>query len=189
MPSGPPPLLDGQTARVSTTGSKAAAESAPASGAGKPAAVKATRKTPAKKAAAATKAPRTGTGVNARELGLPTDAGEIASYMVNAYTGVGPKSVQSLIEKFGASRVFEALESKPDAVRDVMGAARGDRLLQAWSRDVAARRAGSATPAAALESIGGNAGSATSAGDSGTAKKSRSRRGGRRSRGGQTAGK
>jgi hypothetical protein len=126
--------------------------------------------------------------VNAAELGLPTDAGEIASYMVNAYTGVGPKSVQSLIEKFGASRVFEALESKPDAVRDVMGAARGDRLLQAWSRDVAARRAGNATPAAAAES-GGNTGNAKSAGDSGPAKKSRSRRGGRRSRGGQTAGK
>jgi hypothetical protein len=192
MPSGPPPLLEGQTARVSTAGSKTAAESAPASGAGEPAAkqaVKGGRKAPAKKAAAAKKATGTGPGVNAAELGLPTDAGEIASYMVNTYTGVGPKSVQALIEKFGASRVFEALESEPDAVRDVMGAARGDRLLQAWSRDVAARRAGHATPAAAAESTGGKAGSAKSAGDSGAAKTSRSRRGGRRSRGGQTAGK
>lgn len=196
MQSGPPPLLEGQTAGVRTAAAPAAAGEPAAAGPGRnldPSSVKQTggsaRKAPAKKTAAAKKAPGTGSTMNAAELGLPTDAGEIASYMVSAYTGVGPKSVQSLIEKFGASRVFEALESKPDAVRDVMGSARGDRLLQAWSRDVAARRAGSTSAASASAPAGANADSAKSDNDSGPAEASRARRGGRRSRGGQTAGK
>ena len=204
-PSGPPPLLEGQTARVSSTA--AAAPSAPAAaasssekaetaGAARPG--KRARKAPAKKAAsksaaaparagkaagatsgsaAAKKAPKGGR-IDAAELGLPTDAGEIANY-ITAYKGVGPKSVQSLIEKFGAGRVFDALETKPDAVREAMGAARADRLLEAWSEDIAARRAGKARPAA----------KAPSEAAEGPAKKSRTRRGARRGRKGQTAGR
>jgi hypothetical protein len=195
MPSGPPPLLEGQTARVRTAAVPASvAESNAQTDAdarkhapGPTAEV--SRKAPAKKApakkAAAKKTTRTASKVNAAELGLPTDAGDIANYMASAYTGVGPKSVQSLIEKFGAARVFEALESKPDAVRDVMGAARGDRLLQAWSKDVAARRAGTTSTAAPPALATGRGAKAEK--DAGAAK-SRTRRGGRQGRG-QPAGK
>jgi hypothetical protein len=154
-------------------------------------------------------APKKGGRLNAAELGLPTDAGEIANY-ITAYKGVGPKSVQSLIETFGAGRVFDALETKPDAVRDLMGAARADRLLQAWSEDIASRRGGSARPGrepaaerarAAARPAAGGAGRAQTAAEpaegdaepdeaaAGTARKGRTRRGGRRARKGQTAGK
>jgi hypothetical protein len=212
MPAGPPPLLEGQTARVGAGAPPAATVSDATSDGSRKVASKqaketgtASRRTPAKKAGAAKK---TATGrktatnetaapakkgsrtpVNASALGLPTDAGEIASYMVNTYTGVGPKSVQSLIEKFGASRVFEALETKRDAVRDLMGAARGDRLLEAWTKDVEARRSGSATSAAQPTQATDRGANADEDVVKGAAKKSRTRRGGRRSRGGQTAGK
>jgi hypothetical protein len=213
-PSGPPPLLEGQTARV---GSAAAASTATRGGgaatdggteeaqqgrrarkspAKKAAAKKGARKTAAKSSAARgpAKAAKTGAGstrkaaaglsdqsarVDAAELGLPTDAGEIANY-IKAYKGVGPKSVQSLIGRFGAARVFDALETKPEAVRDLLGA-RADRVLESWSEDVAARREG------ATSAPDGAAGATEGAG--GAAKKSRTRRGGRRGRKGQPAGK
>ena len=220
-PSGPPPLLEGQTARVSSaaaaksdaaaagsgggpTAAQGSARKSPAgkapakkSGAKKSGAKKSAKKvtaakstsapskrsaakTPAKAAKPAADSPRKGAAkstrggrVDAAALGLPTDAGEIANY-ITAYKGVGPKSVQSLIGRFGASHVFDALETQADDVRDLLGA-RAETLLEAWTDDVAARRAGMKD---------------TSAGPSqspGAAKKSRTRRGGRRSRKGQTA--
>jgi hypothetical protein len=79
-------------------------------------------------------------------LGLPKEAGEVASYIAANYKGVGPKSVQALLERFGASRVFTAFETRPDEVREVMGAARGDKLLEAWADDIALRRANATSP-------------------------------------------
>ena len=163
--SGPPPLLEGQTARVATSAQPAPAaeesrqqEEAAARGG--------RRKTAARKTAPE--------AVNLAQLGLPREAGEIASYVVANYKGVGPKSVQTLIEKFGATRVFDALENRPDDVRAAIGAARGDRLIAAWKADLAARTA--STPEAAAEA---------KTTDRPAAKK-RTRRGGRNRRG-QTA--
>jgi ribonuclease E len=73
-------------------------------------------------------------------LGLPRSAGDVATYIATTYSGIGPKSVEALIQRFGGSRVFDALENRPDQVREVMGSARGDRLLAAWAKDVRARR-------------------------------------------------
>jgi uncharacterized protein (TIGR00288 family) len=174
-PSGPPPLLEGQAAMVGQAKpAPAAVTTAPATTKPEPAPAREAAKAPAKKAAKKAAAPR----FNAGELGLPRDAAEVTTYIATNYKGVGPKSVQALIEKFGAGRVFEALETKPDAVRDVMGTARGDRLLEAWSADVSARRAGAA-PADAVEEE-------APATPRKAAGKSRGRRGGRR---GQTAAK
>ncbi|HSK17995.1 MAG TPA: NYN domain-containing protein [Longimicrobiales bacterium] len=199
-PSGPPPLLEGQTASVGSIVKPVPAEkqspaestqegaAQPGSGARKAPA----KKTPAKRAtkaaakqqagrpAAKKTAPAAGKGGRAsmEDLGLPTDAGEIATYLT-AYKGVGPKSVQALIEKFGAGRVFEALETKQEAVRDLIGA-RAETLLEAWADDIAFRRANAA----------GGASGARVEGSAAAAKQSRSRRGGRRGgRRGQPAGK
>lgn len=137
--SGPPPLLEGQAARVSKPAGVAEPQPAAKSeSTAKPAAAASPRgrRSPAKKAA-----PRgSADAFDARALGLPRDAAEVSTYIARNYKGVGPKSVQALIEKFGAGRVFEAFETKPDQVREVMGAARGDRLLEAWAADVAERR-------------------------------------------------
>jgi uncharacterized protein (TIGR00288 family) len=146
-PSGPPPLLEGQSPRVSSVAeakpaTPAAASTASAATPGAPAPEK--RGRPAK---TARKAPESGrkpaveTRFDAAALGLPRDPAEVVTYIATNYKGVGPKSVQALIENFGAGRVFEALETRPDDVREIMGAARGDRLLEAWSDDVALRRA------------------------------------------------
>jgi uncharacterized protein (TIGR00288 family) len=128
-------------------------------------------------------------------LGLPRDAGDVATYIATTYKGIGPKSVEALIERFGASRVFDALENRPDQVRDVMGAARGDRLLAAWGKDVRARRraAGASKPAAAPAAPAAPARAARAAGAAaepgdepatpGKTRTSRGRRGGRRRRG------
>jgi uncharacterized protein (TIGR00288 family) len=112
-----------------------------------------------------------------REFGLPVEAGDVASYIARTYKGVGPKSVQALLERFGASHVFEAFETRPDEVREVMGPGRGDRLLEAWSRDVGERRAGVSL---------GDGGAPAEAAPGG---RTRGSRGGRRPRRGRTADK
>lgn len=83
----------------------------------------------------------------AAELGLPQKPDEVAGYISATYKGVGPKSVQTLIDEFGAARVFDALEKLPDRVRELLGAGRGERLLAAWREDAQKRRgdAGGAT--------------------------------------------
>jgi uncharacterized protein (TIGR00288 family) len=79
-------------------------------------------------------------GFDPTALGLPRNAGDVATYIATTYSGIGPKSVEALIQRFGGSKVFDALENRPDQVREVMGSARGDRLLAAWAKDVRARR-------------------------------------------------
>jgi uncharacterized protein (TIGR00288 family) len=138
-PSGPPPLLEGQAARVSKPAGVAEPQSAVKSEpAAEPAAASSPRgrRSPAKKASSRGRAD----AFDAAALGLPRDAAEVSTYIARNYKGVGPKSVQALIERFGAGHVFEAFETKQDQVREVMGAARGDRLLEAWAADVAGRR-------------------------------------------------
>jgi uncharacterized protein (TIGR00288 family) len=189
LAGGPPPLLEGQTARLPRAEAPAMTADVPgglpatpqaarpasveteapasANGERKPRGRKAAAKTPrasAKKpaetggrgaekqagkttersSARKTATPRPPARVDVSALGLPTEPDAIVSYMAQAYSGVGPKSVQSLIDAVGANRIYEVLEKQPDRVREVMGAARGDRLIDGFVDDVAARRAQSA---------------------------------------------
>jgi uncharacterized protein (TIGR00288 family) len=83
-------------------------------------------------------------GFDAARYGLPTAGDAITTYITTEYKGVGPKTVESLAERVGVERVFETLESKPDLVREVLGTARGEKLLDAWADDIAFRRANAA---------------------------------------------
>jgi uncharacterized protein (TIGR00288 family) len=192
-PSGPPPLLEGQTASVSRpvvaepaepgpVAQEAASDDAGAAGTkvtaeadgrrrrGRKTPAKASAKAPAKTAAAgatsggrqAAKAPakaatpRAAPAAGGRSaaqptkaarvdfdpaaLGLPTDPGAIATY-ITSYKGVGPRSVQTLIETFGTGGLYKALQTEPDRVREVVGGARGEQLIEAWTDDIAERRA------------------------------------------------
>jgi uncharacterized protein (TIGR00288 family) len=112
-----------------------------------------------------------------REFGLPVEAGDVASYIARTYKGVGPKSVQALLGRFGAGHVFEALETRPGEVREVMGPGRGDRLLEAWSRDIEERRSG------------GSDGDGGPPAETAPGGRTRGGRGGRRPRRGRTADK
>jgi hypothetical protein len=136
---GPPPLLEGQTAFFPSAPAPPPAKPPMAEDAPAPQGVtvepppaRAARKVAAKKAEAERFDPAA--------LGLPRGAGEMAAYL-GAYRGVGPKSIQTLIESFGPSRVYDALQNRADKVREVLGTARGERLLDAWNTDIAARRA------------------------------------------------
>jgi uncharacterized protein (TIGR00288 family) len=83
-------------------------------------------------------------GFNPAEFGLPTDPGAVADYIATEYKGVGPKSVQALVDAVGPGRVFETLETQPDRVHDLLGTARGEKLLEQWADDIAFRRANKA---------------------------------------------
>src|SRR5690606_4900581 len=95
----------GKAAAKKTT-KKAARKSAGKSSTAKSAAKKGgAKKGSGKQAAAGGRGPT----FDAAAMGLPVEAGEIASYMTQ-YPGVGPKSVQTLIETFGPAGVYGALE-------------------------------------------------------------------------------
>src|SRR4051812_38451858 len=51
-----------------------------------------------------------------------------------------------MIDTFGATHVFDALQNQPDRVRQVVTGARGETLLDAWNDDYALRKAQSTPP-------------------------------------------
>jgi uncharacterized protein (TIGR00288 family) len=199
-PSGPPPLLEGQTVGRAVKAAPAASsepalsqESAASAGkseeqpAAKPAAGRPARKAaraPAKKSPAAGKTPdrkpgrppeaakkggRPSTKLEPGAFGLPTGAAEVTEYLSSNYKGVGPKSVESLIEGVGPARVFDVLENQPDRVRELVTGARGERLLEAWADDIAFRRA-NAAPTSASTAKAAPAGGARRGGKGGPAR-------------------
>jgi uncharacterized protein (TIGR00288 family) len=81
--------------------------------------------------------------IDSEALGLPTDRGAVIRYLSNSYQGVGQKTAESLIDAFGADRVFQGLNDEPDRVREILGAGRRtDALLNAWQRDLRRRSTG-----------------------------------------------
>ena len=76
---------------------------------------------------------RDGSGFDPQDLGLPTDEEAIIRYMANRYRGVGEKTAEALVERFGEG-VFQALKDDPDAVRDAVAGRRAEQVLEAASR-------------------------------------------------------
>ena len=154
--AGPPPLLEGQAVAPSVRpASREPAEvDTPATGK--------LKSEPKERAARETRAkgkarPReTGKGAapvrkrafDAAALGLPSSGVEVTSYLANQYKGVGEKMAESLIEVFGAANVFEGLQTQPERVKSILGAKRGEKLLEAWQDDYAFRVANATDPKA-----------------------------------------
>jgi uncharacterized protein (TIGR00288 family) len=84
-------------------------------------------------------------GRSAAELGLPRTREEITTYLSNEYKGVGPKTAETLLEKFGID-LFDALESRPAEVQAALGDRRAAALLEQWVDDRARRIAQSTPP-------------------------------------------
>jgi uncharacterized protein (TIGR00288 family) len=82
--------------------------------------------------------------ISAVALGLPSEPAAMVDYMATNYKGVGPKSVQTLIDTFGAGKLYDALEKQHDRIIEVMGTSRGETLIDAFADDLAARRANAA---------------------------------------------
>ena len=157
VPSAPPPLLEGQTVTRSAAAAPPVAEpAAPAMPAPPAEDRRRAPRTPAKQARSGAGKANEGAPAAAKPVAdvavsstaaLPRDAAGVVAYLT-AFKGVGPKSVQALVETFGPARVFQALEKQPNRVREIVPGARGERLLEAW-RDDAIRRGQAAEPASA----------------------------------------
>jgi uncharacterized protein (TIGR00288 family) len=79
-------------------------------------------------------------GSLSERLGMPTDADGVRSYILGRYKGVGHKTVDALVEAFGATDLFGALDASPERVREVLGGSRrADLVLDAWKADRAQR--------------------------------------------------
>ena len=144
------PLFEGQTvsAPPSTTQDKPEAKGRPTP---EEQAVGATPATQAASAAGSGSggAPRTsGAAVDVKALGLPSEADAIVRYMAHRYKGVGEKTAETLVERFGTD-VFTVLRDDPDAIRDAVPGRRGEQVLEAWTGDYERRTASRAGSGAA----------------------------------------
>lgn len=84
----------------------------------------------------------------AERYGLPTDKKGVEAYILGRYKGVGPKTLAALIDAFGADKLFDALESEAERIREVLGSAhRASLVLDAWKADLEQRAESAAVPA------------------------------------------
>lgn len=128
---GPPPLLEGQVVAMGGSASRKGAE---------------------EKGAEA--APRSsGETVNPSALGLPTDETAIIRYLTNSYKGVGKKTAETLVKRFGVD-LYRVLEEDPDTIGSVIPANRAQSLLEGWKHDLQRRRERGRVPKS--ESTGGS---------------------------------
>jgi uncharacterized protein (TIGR00288 family) len=168
----------------------APAKSAPAKAPARAEPGKAAPAAPAARGAKA--APARSTGFDAAAFGLPTSPDAISEYITTEYKGIGPKTVETLADRVGAAKVFEALETKPDLVREVLGGTRGEKLLEAWADDIAFRRANAApnsqSTVRSAEGKGGRGGAARGGSRPGGAKKGPAKAGGAARGGGRRGG-
>jgi len=150
----PPPLFEGQVIKSgSRSGGSSTRESAQEETASQQASFgsqSADSSAPAEAAGGGTASQQTGSGssrdngsggglgsssdLDVQELGLPTDADSIVRYMANRYRGVGEKTAEALVDRFG-TEVFHALQDDPDAVRSAVAGHRADQVLEAWAAD------------------------------------------------------
>jgi hypothetical protein len=78
---------------------------------------------------------------------LPASRDAVIEYLTRSYRGIGRKSAATLVEAVGAQQVFATMHEAPERVREVLGAKRGDSLLEQWREDFA-KRTGTTLPAA-----------------------------------------
>jgi len=74
-------------------------------------------------------------------LGLPTSPNSMVRYLMNSYKGIGEKTAETLVEKFGPG-LFEVLQNEPNRLEDVVSKGRIAQILEGWSADYARRQQG-----------------------------------------------
>ena len=83
---------------------------------------------------------------SASSIGLPTDSEAIVRYLAHRYKGVGQKTAEALVEKFGPA-LFHTLRDDPESVAAALPSNRGEQVLVAWRADYARRTSGSTNKA------------------------------------------
>lgn len=78
-------------------------------------------------------------GFDLKELRLPTETSAMRRYLANRYRGVGEKTAEALVGRFGTD-LFRVLAEEPEQVEGVIPPKRAEQLLEAWKGDYARRR-------------------------------------------------
>ena len=76
---------------------------------------------------------------DAAALGLPTDPEAIVRYLAHRYRGVGEKTAESLVERFGVD-LFRVLRDDPSSINAAITPKRAEQVLEAWDADYERRR-------------------------------------------------
>jgi uncharacterized protein (TIGR00288 family) len=95
---------------------------------------------PAVKTPAATAVAPVSAAFPASALGLPETSDEITTYLTTKYKGIGKKTAETLLDRFGAG-LFEAMQNRPEEVKKALDERRGGALLEQWAADYAKRQA------------------------------------------------
>ncbi len=139
-----PPILEGQAVKPPTAAATATVvepapvveSTPPAPAPEKPKRARAPRGR--KPAAAVVAPPPEKPAFSAAALGLPESLPDITAYLATRYKGVGKKTAETLVERFG-SGAFEALQERPEEVTAALDERRASTLLKAWADDYAKR--------------------------------------------------
>jgi len=91
---------------------------------------------------------------DAAALGLPTSRDAIVRYLANRYKGVGDRTAELLVERFGTD-LFRVLRDDPAAIESVVTPKRAEQVLAAWATDYARRTASGSDDAAQAGGRGG----------------------------------
>jgi uncharacterized protein (TIGR00288 family) len=75
-------------------------------------------------------------------LGLPTAPDAIVRYLTHRYKGVGEKTAETLVDRFGTD-LFRAMQEDPEAISTAIPSSRAEQVLEAWRADYARRSGGS----------------------------------------------
>jgi len=89
----------------------------------------------------ATESSPAGPPADVEALGLPSEPDAILRYLTHRYRGVGEKTAETLVAKFGAG-LFKTLQDDPSAIERVIPANRAEQVVEAWKADYERRTSG-----------------------------------------------
>jgi uncharacterized protein (TIGR00288 family) len=92
--------------------------------------------------------------VDLDSLGLPSDPDAIVRYLTHRYKGVGDKTAETLVARFG-SGLFGTLRDDPAAISAAVPPARAEQVLDAWRADYERRTAGESDGSGSKSGRGG----------------------------------
>jgi len=78
--------------------------------------------------------PEASTDIDLSTLGLPSDPDAMVRYLAHRYRGVGEKTAEALVERFGTD-LFATLRDDPEAVTHAVTPKRAEQVLEAWKAD------------------------------------------------------
>ncbi len=112
---------------------------------------------PAESASTPADETRAAAEVDLDSLGLPSDPDAIVRYLTHRYKGVGDKTAETLVGRFGTG-FFKTLRDDPAAISVAVPPARAEKLLDAWRADYTRRTSGESDGGSSKGGRGGRRG-------------------------------